>query len=157
MKDTSGLSTDSKGCLPPLLRSVFCNNLCVESSCWVMAIEMEIKDRVVVLTDELLLMLDPLSWLELLIRAGGSKGWTMMEKEQRGKASVASMCWDATMRLYHSWSNRRLKHILPPCFTLRTRSDGLYLRFVADWLGADETESSSLRAGARVTMLTVYR
>lgn len=39
-----------------------------------MAIEMEIKDRVVVLTDELLLMLDPLSWLELLIRAGGSKG-----------------------------------------------------------------------------------
>lgn len=103
----------------------------------------------------LLLPLDLVSWLQVLIRAGGTEGCRrdVGKKGRRKKNSLihqwASCAAMLPSRLYRSSSNRCLKRILLSCFT---RGGGGQLACIwhpsRGWQGADVTGSSSLRARA---------
>lgn len=111
---------------------------------------------------------DPVSWLEVLIRAGGTDGAKDAEglgkekkknREERKKKvidlSAALVCCRAALRLYQSSSNRCLKRITRSCFTQGRRSGRLHPASVTGWWGADVTGNSLLGAGAMLTMLKV--
>lgn len=82
------------------------------------------------------LPLDPVFWLEVLIKAAGTDGakdaggMRKKERERGGKkvidSSVALVCCRAALRLYQSSSNRCLKRIPLSCFTQGRRSARLY-------------------------------